>query len=374
MTEQATLEDARRLVAEVIDPLADEWETDRRFATENFAAAARLGLTALLVPENQGGRGLGPMAFARVFEVLAAADLAAAFSLVVHNNFARGLAVSGNQHLVDGLLADAVSGRAIGAFLLTEAGAGSDAASITCRAELDGDEWVINGDKAWITNASHATALNVYAQTDPDLRHRGIVSIVVAADTPGVTRHEPYELLGGHAMGTGGFRFDDVRVPTPNTLSPVGEAFGAAMAGIDLARIVVGAMCCGMLQRALDVAIDRSRSRQVFGASVADKQGIQWMLADVATDLEASRLLTYRAAELLEEGSDATIAAAHAKKFAARAAERGIATCMQTLGAAGFKRAIDNPLPRHLAGARIAAYIDGTTEIQNLVIARDLFS
>ncbi len=374
MTTDSTLDDAHWLAAEVIDPLADQWEAERRFASENFAAAAARGLTALLVPEDQGGRGLGPLAFARVFEVLASADLAAAFSLVVHNNFVRGLAAGGNRHLVDTLLADAISGRAIGAFLLTEPGAGSDAAAITCRAELDGDEWIINGDKAWITNASHATALNVYAQTDPAARHRGIVSIVVDAASPGITRLEPYELLGGHAMGTGGFRFDGVRVHTRNTLSPVGDAFGAAMAGIDLARVVVGAMCCGMLQRAIDVAVECARSRPLFGGTVADKQGIQWMLADVATDLEATRLLTYRAAELLEEGANATVAAAHAKKFAARAAERGIAACMQTVGAAGVRRAADNPLPRHLAGARIAGYIDGTTEIQNLVIARHLLA
>ncbi|MDA3039503.1 MAG: acyl-CoA dehydrogenase family protein [Actinomycetota bacterium] len=360
MATSSILADARKLVDELIDPLADQWETERRFARESFDAAAQLGLTALLVPEAQGGRGLGPLAFVRVFEVLASADLAAAFSLVVHNNFARGLAASGNQHLIDLLLADTVSGAAMGAFLLTEPGTGSDASAITCSAVLDGDEWVIKGDKAWITNASDATALNVYAQTNPALKHRGIVSIVVDAATPGVTRLEPYELLGGHAMGTGGFRFDDVRVSRNNTLSPVGEAFGAAMVGIDLARVVVGAMCCGMLQRALDVAVEHSRSRQLFGGSVADKQGVQWMLADVATDLEASRLLTFRAAEALEAESDATIAAAHAKKFSVRAAERGIAACMQTMGATGFRRAVDNPLPRHLAGARIAAYIDGT--------------
>ncbi len=372
--EQSALDAAQRVARDVIEPLADTWEIERRFAHESFAAAAEAGLTALLVPEHQGGRGLGPVALALVLEELAAADLAAAFSLVVHNNFVRGLAASGNQHLIDSLLADAVAGRAIGAFLLTEPGAGSDAAAIACHAQLDGDEWIINGEKAWVTNASAATVLNLYAQTDPTLGHRGIVSIVVDASTPGVTRLEPYQLLGGHGMGTGGFRFDDVRVGAKNTLAPVAEAFAAAMVGIDLARVVVGAMCVGMLRRSLRVATEATKARQLFGASVADKQGIQWMLADVATDLEATRLLTYRAAELLEAGADATLAAAHAKKFAARAAESGIAACMQSLGAMGFRRGEGNPLPRHLAAARISAYIDGTTEIQNVVIARHLFA
>ena len=287
---------------------------------------------------------------------------------------ARAIATSGNDHLISSVLPKLTSGELLGAFLLTEPGVGSDASAITCQAVQDGDEWIINGDKAWVTNASHAGALNVYAQTDPAAGHRAIVSIVVDPTSDGVTRSEPYELMGAHAMGTGGFTFSDVRVPTANTLAPAGKAFAGAMVGIDLARVLVGAMCCGLLRRSLNVALAYTAERQLFGSSVADKQGVQWMLADVATDLEAMRLLTFRAARQLQDGEDATVMAAHAKKFAARKAQERIADCMQVMGAAGYRRDQDaNPLPRHLAAARLTGYIDGATEIQNVVIARRLW-
>ncbi|MGH1490876.1 MAG: acyl-CoA dehydrogenase family protein [Acidimicrobiales bacterium] len=377
-SEQRLVDDAIAFATTEIEPRAEQWERERRFASEAFAALPGAGLTALLVPSALGGRGVGEVALARVLEELAAADLGAAFSAVVHNNMARAVANSGNEHLIGELLPRLVSGEVIGAFLLTEPGVGSDAAAITCSATLDGDEWVISGSKAWATSASHAGSLNLYAQTDPQLKHRGIVSIVVDPSLPGVTRLEPYELMGAHSMGTGGFEFNEVRVPVANTLAPVGQAFAGAMVGIDLARVLVGAMCCGMLRRALDTALAYTAQRQLFGSSVADKQGVQWMLADVATDLEATRLLTFRAARQLQDGEDATLTAAHAKKFAARKAQERIADCMQVMGAAGYRRDGDqvaggNPLPRHLAAARLTGYIDGATEIQNVVIARRLW-
>lgn len=380
-TETALVAEAARFAADHIAPLAETWERERRFASEAFAALGPAGLCGLLVPTGLGGRGVGPVALARVLEELARVDLAAAFSVVVHNNMARAVATSGNDRLIGELLPRLVSGQVLGAFLLTEPEVGSDAARITCTATRDGDQWVIDGRKAWVTNASHAGSLNVYAQTDPSAGHRGIVSIVVDPDTDGVTRTEPYELMGGHGMGTGGFEFDGVRAPVTHTLAPVGQAFAAAMAGIDLARVVVGAMCCGMLGRALEVALAWTADREVFGSPVADKQGVRWMLADVATDLEAMRLLTRRAARLLQDEAPdgaATLMAAHAKKFAARKAEERIADCMQVMGAAGYRRDLPvaggpNPLPRHLAAARLTGYIDGATEIQNVVIARRLW-
>lgn len=372
--EQQIIDDAIGFAAEHIRPMADIWERERRFASEAFKALAAAGMTGLIVPESLGGKGIGQVALARVLEELAAVDLAAAFSVVVHNNMARAVAYSGNEHLIEGLLPQLVSGELLGAFLLTEPGVGSDAAAIACTATLDGDEWIINGEKAWVTNASDAGTLNVYANSDPASGHRGIVSIVVDPLWPGVTRLEPYELLGGHAMGTGGFRFEDVRAPVQNTLAPVGEAFAAAMVGIDLARVLVGAMCCGMVRDSLEVALRYTAERKLFGSTVAEKQGVQWKLADVATDLEAARLLTFRAARQLQDGEDATIMAAHAKKFAANMAERRISDCMQVMGAAGYRRTADNPLPRHLAASKLTGYIDGATEIQNVVIARKLWA
>jgi alkylation response protein AidB-like acyl-CoA dehydrogenase len=213
--------------------------------------------------------------------------------------------------------------------------------------------------------------LSVYAQTDPAQGWRGIAAFLVEADTEGVMRQAPYQLLGGHGLGACGFRFEDCRVDEGDLMVPPGHGFKVAMSGIDLARVCVAAMTSGMLRESLEVAVEHTAGRQAFGARIAEFQGMQWQLADVATDLAAARLLTRDAAERIDEGGDATVAAAHAKKFATRAALSGIAQCMQALGAEGLKQ--EHPLARHLAGAKIAQYLDGTTEIQNVVISRSLF-
>ncbi len=199
---------------------------------------------------------------------------------------------------------------------------------------------------------------------------RGILSIQVPADTPGVTRLPAYEMMGGYAIGAGGFEFRDVRVPKSQLMLPAGQGFQAAMGGIDIARAGVAAMCAGMLQAGLDTAMPRLLSRKAFGAPLADQQGLMWTLADVATDMEATRLLAFNSAELIDNGQSAVAAAAHAKKFATRAAFKGLNACMQAMGADGLKQ--EYPFARHLAAAKMAEYLDGTTEIQNLVISRSL--
>ncbi len=372
--DQAIIDETIEFAAVHVAPHTNRWERDRRFASEAFDQLGSASLGGLRVPVDLGGRGIGDVAFVRVLEELASVDQGVALSFVVHNNMARAVVDSGNATMIAEWLPSLVSGERIGSFLLTEPGIGSDATAITCSARRDGNDWVLDGEKAWAASGSHAGALNVFAQTDPALKHRGVVSILVDATAPGVTRTAPYELMGGHAAGAAGFEFDGVRVPIANTLAPVGEAFAEAMKGINLARIVVGAMCCGMLRRSLQVAVEYTKSRPLFGGTVSDKQGVRWMLADAATDLEAMRLLTYRAARLQADGADATLMASHAKKFASRKAEERIRDCMQVMGAAGYRTdGADNPLPRHLAAARMTGYIDGATEIQNVLIARSLW-
>lgn len=361
---------AREWAAEHVAPRAEQWETERRFGGEAFASAAAAGLTALLVPEADGGRAVGPVALARALEEIAAVDLGAAFSLVVHNNLVAALANRGTAVLRDRYLPDLTAGRLLGAFLLTEPGVGSDAAAITTEATRTDSGWVLNGEKAWVTNGAGADLLSVYATTDPSLGHRGVAAFLVEADHPGVVRGEGYQLFGGHSMGTTGFTFADCRLDDDALFIAPPEGFRAAMEGIDLARLLVGAMCCGMMTSALATASAYVRDRSAFGGPLADLQAVRFMLADVATDLEASRLLTYRAARRLQDGEEVAVAAAHAKKFSTRAAERRIADCMQVMGAAGARR--DHALPRHLAGARLTQYLDGATEIQDVVISRHL--
>lgn len=364
---------ARRFAAEVVDPQAAAWEHDRRLPRHAITAAAEAGLCGLVVPEELGGQGLGVTEMAQVLAALAAADMGFTFSLVCHNNLAGAIAANGTPHQQDRYLPGMLGGLLLGAFLLTEPGTGSDAAAITTTAVADGDRWRLNGAKAWVTNATHADVLSVYAQTRPGAGSRGIAGFLVDADQEGVIREPGYEMLGAHSTGTGGFRFEEVALGPDQLMTPPPRAFGAALGAIDLARVVVSAMCAGMLDRSLEVALDHVSRRQAFGQPLSAQQGLRWMLADVATDLEAARALTATATTALDTGADDRgVRAAHAKKFATRVALDGIAQCMQALGASGFRH--DQPLARHLASAKMAQYLDGTTEIQNVVIARSLFS
>jgi alkylation response protein AidB-like acyl-CoA dehydrogenase len=342
------------------------------------------GLAGLVVPEQLNGAGLSIPAMARVMETLAGADFAFAFALVVHNNLAGSIANNGSEEQQQTYLPPMLAGKLIGAFLLTEPAGGSDAAAISTTAQPSTDGWVLNGAKAWISNATVADVLSVYATTDAEQGWRGIACFVIEAQRAGVSRGDAYELLGGHALGAGEFSFGNVALTQADLLLPPEQAFKVALAGIDLARVNVAAMCCGMLSSALEQAVDYCASRQVFGRSVAELQGVQWQLADAATDLAAARALTYQAATALQQitapeqtpvtpelARQVTVMAAHAKKFATRMALGRISDCMQAMGAAGMRT--DRSLTRHLACAKMAQYLDGTTEIQNVVISRELF-
>ena len=361
---------AQAWAKDFVAPRAETWETERRFAREALDSAGQNRLTGLLVPSDDGGEDISVLGLARVLEEIAAVDFSIAFSLVCHNNLAGAVGRQPKGALRERFLPGLVDGSLVGAFLLTEPDVGSDAAAIAVAATNDGDEWLLNGEKAWVTNGTDADVLSVYAQTDSSLGHRGIATFLIDANSPGVTKTPGYELLGGHGLGANSILFNNCRVSAESIFQPVGQGFRAAMEGIDLARVLVGAMCCGMLRTALTTASNYVRGRLAFGSRLADLQSVRFRLADVATDLEASRLLTYRAALTLQEGGAAAVEAAHAKKFSTRATENGIASCMQVMGANGAKR--DHPLPRHLAAARLTHYVDGATEIQDVVISRSL--
>ncbi len=372
--ERRYLATATEFARDVVAPQAASWEQARALPRAAVHDAAAAGLGGLLAPTALGGAGVGIVATARIVEELAAADLAFAFVLVVHNNLVGAIARRGRDDQRERLLAPMIAGDRLGAFLLTEPTGGSDAAGIrTLATAQPAGGWALTGEKGWITSATEADVLAVYTQTDPAAGARGIAAFLLDADRAGVERTGPYAMLGAHAMGTGGFRLTDVRLDQEDLFVPVGEGFRAAMEGIDAARAMVAAMCCGMLTVSLDAAVRHTRGRAAFGRTIADFQGVQWMLADVATDLVAARRLAYDAARAVQRGhADAPLLAAHAKKFATRVALAGIAQCMQTMGADGLRH--DHPLARHLAAAKVAHYLDGATEIQNVVIARRLFA
>lgn len=370
--EESVVQSAGEFAREMVAPHAAQWEAQRQVPLDTIRAAADAGLAGLLVPSEHGGGGLSYTAMARVMEELAAECMAFAFSMVVHNNLADNIARNGTPGQIERFLPGMIRGETIGAFCLTEPGVGSDAAAVTTEARASGDEWIINGRKAWITNGAVANLFSIYAQTDPALGWKGIACILATDDTPGLVREAPYDLLGGHALGTNGITLENCRVPISQLLIGPGDAFKAAMRGISVARANVAAMCSGMMRASLGHALEYVARREVFGKPVGAYQGVQWQLADVATNLEAARLLTYRATTAIDRGEDANVHAAHAKKFATRAALSGISDCMQAMGAVGLRT--EHPLARHMACAKIAQYLDGTTEIQNVVISRALFS
>ncbi len=362
----------RRFLRTEVEPHAEHWEHDRRVPRAVFDRAAEIGLCALMAPYEDGGRGLRLPELVDVFKTIAYGDMGFAFALIPHNNLCAAIAASDDYAHRDALLARLVTGEALGAFLLTEPQAGTHASSISTTAVETATGWRLTGEKAWITNAPHSDILRVYAQTEPGSGSRGIAAFIVEASTPGVIRLGPYDMLGSHSIGAGGFRFEDAEIGTDQMLSPPGVAYRAAMDSIGLARVLVCALALGVLERALDVATERVKSRHAFGARLADQQGLRWLLADVSTDLEAARALTMNAARAIDEDLPGSmVTTAHAKKFAARAATRGLEQCMQALGADGLRQS--HPLARHLAGAKMTHYLDGSTEAQNLVIAKALF-
>jgi alkylation response protein AidB-like acyl-CoA dehydrogenase len=365
-----SLEAAREFAHGYVKQNAASWELSRSMPREYFLAAAEAGLCGLLVRPEQGGKGIGFSTFVQIVETLAYVDFASTFALIVHNNHVRAIGTNGTGLQVKKWLPEMIAGRMIGAFLLTEPKGGSDAAAIGTVAKASGDGFVLNGEKAWVTNATHADLLNVFAQTKPGSGASGIASFQVPSDSRGVTRIPAYDMLGGYAIGAGGFRFENVRVEADQFLMPPGQGFRAAMSGIDIARTVVAGMCCGMLQSSIDCVMPRLLKRHAFGKALSEQQGLQWQIADVATDLHACRLMALDAARLIGQDGAAPVEAAHAKKFATRAALGGISACMQAMGADGLKQ--EYPFARHLVAAKIAQYLDGTTEIQNVVISRML--
>lgn len=366
----AAVATAREFATQVIAPNAEHWERLGRVPYDTFERAGAAGLCGLMVPLARGGRGLGVGGMAAVMETLSRACMNTAFALVVHNNLAAFIAEFGRPAQIERYLDEMVRGRKVGAFLLTEPNAGSDAQAIETVAVPDGDGWRLHGDKAWISNATSADVLSVYAQTEPGSGAKGIAAFLVDADADGIRRSDGYDLMRGHALGTGAFHFDGCRVEGEQMILAPGAAFRGAMAGINTARINVAAMCCGMLRESLSIAVEYADGRQAFGRSTLEFQGLNWLLAEVATNLEAAAALTRDAIACAQRGDDPTLAAAHAKKFATRVAFDGVAECMQAMGAAGYAAA--HPLGRHLAAAKMAQFLDGTTQIQNIVIARAL--
>jgi len=363
---------ARSFRREVIEPNANRWETERKQPVAALRQAADAGLMRLETPRAHGGFGHGFLTKLDFCEEMSRGDMAFVFSLINTQNVAARLCETEKAHYLKTHVPAILSAEKFAATALSEPGAGSDFAGIQTRAVRVAGGWELTGTKGWITNATIADYFVTYAQTDPEAGWRGIASFLVEADRDGFKRLPAYELAGGHAIGAGGFELESYFVPDENVLGGPGDGFKSAMKGVNGARVYVAAMCAGLVADALSKAVAYGGERKTFNLPLLDHQGHKWSLADVATDLEAMRALTRAAGQLIEEGQDAIIRAAQAKKFATDRAVRLVERCMHAMGANGLRA--EHGLHRHLIAAKIAAYTDGSVEMMNERIGAGLTS
>jgi alkylation response protein AidB-like acyl-CoA dehydrogenase len=320
------------------------------------------------VPVEFGGASASFSTRMRVCEELALYHAGFAFSLVNHHNVVSRIAQSGGSEVQRELIAAMLDGSRIGCTAMTEPQSGSDFSAMQTGAVPTQDGWVLSGAKAWITNASLADVFLVYAQTDAEKGADGVAGFIVLADDIGFQRGHPYSASGIEGMGVGQFTLTNCVVPNKRLLYPPGEGFRAAMRGVNQARVHVAAMNAAMLETALAASLSYASNRQAFGAPVIEFQGLGWSLANVATHLQAMRLLAYAAADAIDAREDAQAMAAMAKKYANDTTMQGISTCMQAMGAHGITE--EARLGRLLAWAKAFCYTDGTPEMMNERIVR----
>jgi len=328
-----------------------------------------LGFLGALVPEEYGGAGLDYVGYALSVEELSRGDASVGITMWAHNSLCTNhIAGFGSEAQKRTYLPRLASGEVLGAWGLTEPGAGSDAAALQTRAELRGGEWILNGSKAFITNASVGGIAVVIARTDPGKGSRGISAFVLEKGLPGFSAGKPYRKLGLHASDTAELIFEDARVPVANLLGERGMGFVHAMQVLEGGRIAMAAMAVGIAQAAIDHSVTYMKQRTAFGQTLAEFNGLQGMIADLATEVEVARLLTLRAAYLKDQGRPAMHAAAMAKLFASETAMKAATKAVQIHGGAGY--ITEFPVERIFRDAKLTEIGEGTSEIQRLVIAR----
>lgn len=359
----------REFAEREIRPVAPQLDREERYPAENVRKMAALGLMGLTVPERYGGAGLGAMEYALAMEEVSRVCAAHAVILSVNVSLVcEPIARFGSEAQKQRYLPSLASAEYIGAFCLSEPSSGSDAARMATRATRDGDVYVLRGTKNFITNGGVAGLYLVIASTEPSAGARGATALLVEASTPGLRPGPPEHKLGIRASTTTQVFLEECRVPAANRLGQEGEGFRIAMSTLDGGRIGIAAQAVGIAQGAFELARDFVRQREAFGQRVADFQGIQWTLADMATRIEAARLLTYRAAALKDAGQPYGPAASMAKLYASETAMWVTTKAVQLHGGYGYMR--EYPVEKYFRDAKITEIYEGTSEIQRLVIAR----
>jgi len=364
--------EVRRFAEERVRPGAAERDREHRFPLEIFKEMGEMGLLGMLIPEEYGGAGMDTLSYLLAIEEISRADPAVAVTMSVTNSVCGWPIVRfGSEELKRKVLPSLASGETLGGFGLTEPGAGSDAASLKTTAHRDGDFWVLNGQKAWITNAGFAGWYVVVVRTDPAAGKRGLSAIVVPGDAPGFSVGPPEEKLGLKSSRTAQIYFADCRVPAENLLGDEGQGLKIALSTLDHSRLGIGAQAVGIHQRALELATEYARDRKQFGVPIAQHQAIQFKIATMATELAAARALTHGAASA-ERSPAAGRLAAQAKLYASEAANRACQESLQIHGGNGFHE--DYEIARLYRDVRVTTIYEGTSEMQRLVIARALLA
>ncbi|MFJ3077790.1 acyl-CoA dehydrogenase [Pseudomonas sp. NPDC087029] len=370
--EQQQIADAvRDFAQERLKPFAEQWDKAHRFPKEAIEEMAGLGLFGMLVPEQYGGSDTGYVAYAMALEEIAAGDGACSTIMSVHNSVGCvPILKFGSEQQKQQFLVPLASGAMLGAFALTEPQAGSDASSLKTRARLEGDHYVLNGSKQFITSGQNAGVVIVFAVTDPDAGKRGISAFIVPTDSPGYQVARVEDKLGQHASDTCQIVFDNVQVPVANRLGEEGQGYKIALANLEGGRIGIASQAVGMARAAFEVARDYAHERQSFGKPLIEHQAVAFRLADMATRIAVARQMVLHAAALRDAGRPALVEASMAKLFASEMAEKVCSDALQTLGGYGYLS--DFPLERIYRDVRVCQIYEGTSDIQRMVIARNL--
>ncbi len=363
----------REFAESEIKPHLMEWDEKQHFPVDTFKKAGELGMLGVTLPEEYGGAGLSYVDYVNVIEELGVVDSGFALSVAAHNSLCTGHTyLAGNDEQRKKWLPKLTSGEWVGAWGLTEPGSGSDASAMRTVGVKDGKEWVINGTKNFITNATYANLAVVLAVTDRTDQKHGITAFAIEMDRKGIHPGKKENKLGMRVSDTAELVMEDCRVPDGNVLGKIGYGFIDAMKVLDGGRISIGALAVGIARGAFEAARDYAKQRTAFGHPISDFQAIQFMLADMATEIEASRLLCYRAAVLKDGGERVTQFSAMAKLYASEVAVRATERGVQIFGGYGFVK--DFPAEKYYRDVKLCTIGEGTSEIQRLVIARHVLS
>jgi alkylation response protein AidB-like acyl-CoA dehydrogenase len=362
----------RDLSREEFAPKAMERDKTKEFPIDNLKKLGELGLMGMMVPPEYNGSGADTVSYVLALSEVAYACASTAVVMSVHNSIVcESIMRHGTEAQKERYLKPLATGEVLGAFSLTEPNAGSDPSRQSTKAVRDGDSYILNGTKRFTTTGKNAGLIIVTAKTDEKMRHKGISAFLVEKDTPGLTVGPLEDKMGLCASDTTDLIFEDCRIPLENRLGNEGDGFLIAMTGLDGGRIGIAAQSVGVATAAFDASVQYSREREQFGQSISKFQGLRWMIADMATEIEAARLLAFQAAEMKDRGENYTLQASMAKLFASEMVNRITAKAIQIHGGYGFTK--EYPVERYYRDARVFTIYEGTSEIQRVVISNHIY-